>query len=125
MSHHPHITPAELEIMKALWKRGPSTVRQVLEGLPEDMHLLVAGDGDMLETWTEHARAKGLAERVQGAVGGVGPSPGQAGDHCPGQIRLPRDEPVEPARGQVQHNAVFDRRAGGGIGHAVEQRQFF
>lgn len=36
MSHDPHITPAELEIMKALWKVGPATVRQVLEGLPED-----------------------------------------------------------------------------------------
>jgi len=36
MSDQPHITPAELEIMKALWRIGPATVRQVLEGLPEN-----------------------------------------------------------------------------------------
>ena len=36
MSQHPHITPAELGIMKTLWKLGSATVRQVLENLPED-----------------------------------------------------------------------------------------
>jgi BlaI family penicillinase repressor len=36
MSDQPHITPAELEIMKALWTIGPATVRQVLESLPEN-----------------------------------------------------------------------------------------
>ena len=36
MSQHPHITPAELGIMKTLWKLGSATVRQVLESLPED-----------------------------------------------------------------------------------------
>jgi predicted transcriptional regulator len=36
MTNDPHITPAELEIMKALWTLGPATVRQVLESLPED-----------------------------------------------------------------------------------------
>jgi predicted transcriptional regulator len=30
----PHITEAELRIMKLLWQHGPSTVRQVLESLP-------------------------------------------------------------------------------------------
>lgn len=30
----PHITEAELRIMKLLWQQGPSTVRQVLESLP-------------------------------------------------------------------------------------------
>jgi BlaI family penicillinase repressor len=29
----PHITEAELRIMKLLWQRGPSTVRDVLESL--------------------------------------------------------------------------------------------
>jgi predicted transcriptional regulator len=29
----PHITPAELVIMKVLWRDGPQTVRQVLESL--------------------------------------------------------------------------------------------
>ncbi len=32
--HSPHITEAELRIMKLLWQRGASTVRQVLEALP-------------------------------------------------------------------------------------------
>lgn len=36
MPTHPHITPAELEIMKVLWNLGSATVRQVLEGLPEN-----------------------------------------------------------------------------------------
>ncbi len=36
MPEQPHITPAELEIMKVLWKLGLATVRQVLEGLPEN-----------------------------------------------------------------------------------------
>lgn len=27
----PHPTPAELEILRVLWRRGPSTVREVLE----------------------------------------------------------------------------------------------
>jgi predicted transcriptional regulator len=36
MSQQPHITPAELGIMKTLWKLGSATVRQVLENLPED-----------------------------------------------------------------------------------------
>lgn len=32
----PHITAAELRIMKVLWKLGSGTVRQVLEALPSD-----------------------------------------------------------------------------------------
>ncbi len=31
----PHVTEAELRIMKVLWKRGAGTVRQVLDELPE------------------------------------------------------------------------------------------
>jgi len=46
-----------------VWK-GVDFIIDALEGLPEDVHLLVAGDGDMLEAWTEHARTKGLADRV-------------------------------------------------------------
>jgi len=30
----PHITEAEFRLMKLLWQRGPSTVRQVLDSLP-------------------------------------------------------------------------------------------
>ena len=46
-----------------VWK-GVDFVIDALAGLPEDVHLLVAGDGDMLEPWKQHARARGLAERV-------------------------------------------------------------
>jgi glycosyltransferase involved in cell wall biosynthesis len=46
-----------------VWK-GVDFIIDALEGLPDDVHLLVAGDGDMLEAWTEHARTKGLADRV-------------------------------------------------------------
>jgi len=34
--HAPHITAAELRIMKVLWERGSGTVRQVLEALLPD-----------------------------------------------------------------------------------------
>ena len=30
---HEHPTPAELEVLQLLWRRGPSTVRQVMEAL--------------------------------------------------------------------------------------------
>lgn len=30
-----HPTPAELELLKVLWERGPLTVREVLEALPQ------------------------------------------------------------------------------------------
>ncbi len=33
---HAHPTPAELEVLKILWDRGPSTVREVLEALGDD-----------------------------------------------------------------------------------------
>lgn len=33
MTTRPRPTPAELEILRALWRRGPSTVREVHEGL--------------------------------------------------------------------------------------------
>lgn len=32
----PHPTPAELEVLRILWDRGPSTVREVLEALPKE-----------------------------------------------------------------------------------------
>jgi predicted transcriptional regulator len=36
-AHPPHPTPAELEIVQVLWRRGPSTVREVHEAL-RDQH---------------------------------------------------------------------------------------
>ena len=33
-SPHPNPTPAELEILRTLWRLGPSTVREVQKGLP-------------------------------------------------------------------------------------------
>ena len=32
----PHPTPGELEILRILWDRGPSTVREVLELVPQE-----------------------------------------------------------------------------------------
>jgi len=46
-----------------VWK-GVDFIIDALAALPADVHLLVAGDGDMLEPWKEHARQKGLAQRV-------------------------------------------------------------
>ncbi len=46
-----------------VWKNVDGIVR-ALRGLPADVELLVAGDGDMLEPWKRLARELGLAERV-------------------------------------------------------------
>ncbi len=46
-----------------VWKRVDGILR-ALQGLPEDVHLLVAGDGDMEEPWRALARELGLAERA-------------------------------------------------------------
>lgn len=46
------------------WKRVDGILR-ALVGLPEDVQLLVAGDGDMLQEWTALARELGLEKRVR------------------------------------------------------------
>lgn len=45
------------------WKRVDGII-DALATLPPDVELLVAGDGDMQQAWTEHARTQGLAARV-------------------------------------------------------------
>ncbi len=45
------------------WKRVDGIIR-ALEGLPEDVHLLVAGDGDREEEWRALANGLGLGARV-------------------------------------------------------------
>jgi len=46
-----------------VWK-GVDGIVRAMSALPEDVHLLVAGDGDMLEPWQAEARERGLGERV-------------------------------------------------------------
>jgi glycosyltransferase involved in cell wall biosynthesis len=46
-----------------VWK-GVDGILEALRGLPDDVHLLVAGDGDMLEPWKRLAGELGLAERA-------------------------------------------------------------
>ena len=46
------------------WKRVDGII-DALAGLPADVELLVAGDGDMEAAWKEHARVQGLAPRVR------------------------------------------------------------
>lgn len=47
-----------------VWKRVDGII-EALKGLPDDVHLLVAGDGDMQAEWTALAARLGLAQRVQ------------------------------------------------------------
>jgi len=47
-----------------VWKRVDAIIEALMK-LPEDVDLLVAGDGDMLETWKALALHLGLAERVR------------------------------------------------------------
>lgn len=46
-----------------VWKRVDGII-DALRELPNDVELLVAGDGDMEDDWREHARAAGLEARV-------------------------------------------------------------
>jgi len=46
-----------------VWKRVDGILR-ALQGLPDDIELLVAGDGDMLEPWKQLARELGLEQRA-------------------------------------------------------------
>ncbi|QDU64994.1 glycosyltransferase family 4 protein [Engelhardtia mirabilis] len=46
-----------------VWK-GVDGIIRALEGLPEDVDLLVAGDGDMQAAWTALAAERGLGQRV-------------------------------------------------------------
>lgn len=47
-----------------VWKRVDGII-EALKDLPADVHLLVAGDGDMQAEWTAHAARLGLADRVR------------------------------------------------------------
>ncbi len=46
-----------------VWKRVDGIIR-ALSGLPEEVHLLIAGDGDMDQEWRALAAELGLADRV-------------------------------------------------------------
>src|SRR5436190_23531869 len=47
-----------------VWKRVDGII-EALRGLPSDVNLLVAGDGDMQAEWSALADRLGLAQRVQ------------------------------------------------------------
>lgn len=47
-----------------VWKRVDGII-EALRGLPDDVHLLVAGEGDMQAEWTALAEKLGLAHRVR------------------------------------------------------------
>ena len=55
----PRPTDAELAILRTLWKRGPSTVRQALESLNQDRETGYTTALKLLQIMTE----KGLVER--------------------------------------------------------------
>jgi predicted transcriptional regulator len=56
---HEHPTPAELEVLKILWERGPSTVREVLGVLCEKRERAYTSVMSLLNVMTE----KGLLRR--------------------------------------------------------------
>jgi len=56
---HEHPTPAELEVLKILWDRGPSTVRQVMEVLNETRRRAYTSIMSLLGVMTD----KGLLTR--------------------------------------------------------------
>jgi glycosyltransferase involved in cell wall biosynthesis len=46
-----------------VWK-GVDYIQRALVGLPDNVHLLVAGDGELLEQWSALSRELGIEERV-------------------------------------------------------------
>jgi BlaI family transcriptional regulator, penicillinase repressor len=58
-AHLPHPTPAELEIIQVLWRRGPSTVREVHEALKDQHPVGYTTILKLLQIMVE----KGIAER--------------------------------------------------------------
>ncbi len=46
-----------------VWK-GVDYIQRALVGLPEDVHLLVAGDGELLEKWSALSKELGIEDRV-------------------------------------------------------------
>ncbi len=78
----PHPTPGELEVLRILWDRGPSTVREVLEVLPRElaytsvMSLLNVMTEKKLVTRKAEGRAfrytaKQQAEQTEGSILGT------------------------------------------------------
>lgn len=67
----PHPTSGELEVLRILWERGPSTVREVLEVLPKEraytsvMSLLNVMAGKKLVTRKAEGRAFRYTPRSQ------------------------------------------------------------
>jgi BlaI family penicillinase repressor len=58
---HENPTPAELEVLKVLWERGPSTVREVREALQKTRRRAYTSVMSLLNVMTE----KGLLTRRQ------------------------------------------------------------
>lgn len=56
---HEHPTPGELEVLKVLWERGPSTVREVMEVLNETRRRAYTSVMSLLGVMTD----KGLLTR--------------------------------------------------------------
>ncbi len=56
---HEHPTPGELEVLKILWDRGPSTVRQVMDVLNETRRRAYTSVMSLLSVMTD----KGLLTR--------------------------------------------------------------
>ena len=55
----PRPTDAEIQILRVIWQRGPSTVREIHEQLSQDHHILYTTALKLLQIMTE----KGLVER--------------------------------------------------------------
>lgn len=55
---HPHLTPAELELMTILWDAGPSTVQAVVDRLPKDRDLAYTTVQTVLNTLHRKGKVK-------------------------------------------------------------------
>jgi predicted transcriptional regulator len=104
----PHVTAAELRIMKVLWEIGPATVRQVLDALP-------AEGGDPPAYTTVMTLMKQLAEKSALAVD----RDRQPFVYAPA---IPR-ESVLRQRLTDFVQTVFDGQAGDLVAHLVEDAQ--
>lgn len=58
MGEQPELSKAELEVARIVWRRGGSTVRDVLEGLPADRGI----DFKTVQTYLRRLEAKGYLQ---------------------------------------------------------------
>src|ERR1700744_5912346 len=107
-------TASELEILRVLWSRGPSTVRQVLDALTEKKEMGYTGVLKLLQIMA----AKGTVGRDESQRAHVYEARRPAGQHAPTRVRRLRQPADAACPGGTAGLARGDRRIAAHPGRA-------